>query len=88
MAKSAQPPRGAASPSPRMREAWKHFEGGDKLAARREAEGVLRDNPSEVDAREARELLERTRTPPVAFLLAGVAAALIVGLVALALFRM
>lgn len=57
----------------RMATAWKLFDQGDKLAARKAAEAVLAANPSAGEQQEARDLLERLRTPPFALLMAVVA---------------
>lgn len=54
----------------RMAAAWRLFDEGDKLAARKAAEAVLAANPSAAEQQEARDLLERLRTPPFAFLMA------------------
>lgn len=73
--------------SPQMKQAWKHFESGDKLTARREAKAVLAGNPGEEDARQARELIDRTRLPPIALYTAAAAALIIVSLIVLAAVR-
>lgn len=73
--------------SARMHEAWRRFEEGDKYAARREAKEILAGSPSEEDARQASELLERTTIPKVAFITAGIAAVVIVALILIAVVR-
>jgi hypothetical protein len=73
--------------SPRMVLAWRLFDEGDKLLARREAKAILAESPSAADAEQARELLDRTAIPRVALLAASAAAALIVLLVLLAIAR-
>lgn len=84
--------QGAAPPalknlSPQMQQAWKHFEAGDKVAARREARAVLSANPSEQDAQQANELLGRLELPKIAVILGGVAGVVILLLIALAVSR-
>ena len=70
-----------------MKRAWKLYDDGNVVAARKEAETVLAQPGSESDAAEARDLLERTRVPKQALLFAAIAAALILGLIALAALR-
>lgn len=67
--------------------AWRLFDEGNKLAARREARLVLAGNRGEAEAAQARELLERTGFPRsfVRFVL--VAGGLLVLLVLLAILR-
>jgi hypothetical protein len=73
--------------SARMERAWRLFDEGDKLLARREAKAILGDSSSGPDAEEARELLERTQIPRVALIAAGAAAALVLLLILLAIAR-
>lgn len=73
--------------SPQMQQAWKLFDAGDKVAARREAQAILSTNPPEADAQQARELLERLRMPRIAVILGGLAAVVIVVLIVLAVLR-
>ena len=54
MAKGGQTPKDPASP--RMQAAWKLKDSGDVVAARREAERILADNPSPEDKAQAEEL--------------------------------
>ena len=54
--------------------AWKLFDEGDKLSARKAAQAVLDANPTPKEKQEAEDLLERTRTPPFAFLMASIVA--------------
>ncbi len=55
-----------------MQGAWRHFESGDTVLARREAKKILASPPTEADAEQAKDLLSRTRIPPLAFIIAGV----------------
>ena len=64
----------------RMAAAWKLFDDGDKLSARKFAEAVIAGNPSAKERQEAVDLLERTGTPPFAWLMAA-----LVGFVAVTL---
>ena len=77
----------AAGGSARMQQAWKLYEAGDKLSARREAKAILESQPSEEDAKQAADLLERSKLPPVALYTAAGAAVLIVLLIILAIAR-
>lgn len=71
-----------------MKAAWKLYDAGDKILARREAQKILESgSPSEADASEARELLERTAPPKLFRGLAILAASLIALLVLLTLLR-
>ena len=56
----------------RMTFAWKLFDEGDKLSARKAAQAVLDASPTPKEKQEAEDLLERTRTPPFAYLMAGI----------------
>lgn len=78
MAKSTQPGKVSSS---QMKEAWKLFNSGDVVAARREARKLLADSPSTVDAEQAKDLIERTKVPRFAWYLAIAAAALILAMV-------
>jgi hypothetical protein len=73
MAKGQFPKTGSSS---RLKNAWKLYNAGDVVAARREANGVLADSPIPADAEQAKELIERTRVPRFAWYLALMAAAL------------
>ena len=77
----------APKASARMERAWRLFDEGDKLLARREARAILAGTTHGPDADQARELLERTRLPRLALLTAGAAAALILALILLAIAR-
>jgi hypothetical protein len=85
MAKGGQTPKDPASP--RMQAAWKFKDSGDVVAARREAERILADNPSPEDKAQAEELLRRANTPPVLYGFAILAAVILVLLVVLAAAR-
>jgi hypothetical protein len=85
MAKGGQTPKDPASP--RMQAAWKLKESGDVVAARREAERILADNPSPDDKLQAEELLRRGVTPAVLYGFAALAAFILVLLVVLAATR-
>lgn len=61
----------------RVKNAWKLYNAGDMVAARREAKAILADSPSASDAQQAKELIVRTQVPRFAFYLAAFAAALI-----------
>lgn len=73
----------------RIAPAWKLFDEGDKLAARRVAEKVLAENPTEKERKDAEELLSRLKTPHFAFIIAAVVAvaAIILALVARSLLE-
>jgi hypothetical protein len=75
-----QPPK--ASSGSQVKDAWKLYNAGDVVAARREARAVLADSPSAADAEQAKELIERTRVPRFAWYLALMAAALIFTMIA------
>jgi hypothetical protein len=85
MAKGGQTPNNPASP--RMQAAWKLKDSGDVVAARREAERILADNPSPDDKVQAEQLLRLTTTPRPLYGFALLAAALLVLLVVLAATR-
>jgi hypothetical protein len=55
-----------------MKDVWRLYESGDTVSARREARRVLAEAPSEADASQARELLERTQIPKMAWAVVGV----------------
>ena len=82
MAKSAQGKSATA-----LQDAWKLYEGGDKLSARKQAERVLAADPKGPASDEARELIERTEPPKIFRTLAIVAATLILLAVLVALLR-
>ena len=63
------------------------LEAGDVMTARREATRVLASAPDDASSQAARAFLERLRFPKRAFLLAGLALSLWVGMVLLAVFR-
>ncbi len=66
----------------KLKNAWKLYNAGDVVAARREARSVLADSPSSADAEQAKELIERTGVPRFAWYLALMAAALILTMIA------
>jgi hypothetical protein len=78
--------RAKAAPTA-MAGAWRLFDAGDKLAARREAQALLRNPPTPEDAEDAKRLLDCLRPPPVFKYFAALAAGLVCGLVALAVAR-
>jgi hypothetical protein len=84
MAKGAPkaPPAGAE-----MKAAWKLYEAGDVVAARRDAERVLAAGGSDADKQQAKELIDRTGFPRMGYVLAAVAAGLISLMMLLALLR-
>ncbi len=65
-----------------MKSASKLYEAGDVVAARREAKALLADSPSEAEAGQAKDLIDRTRVPRFAWYLALMAAALIITMIA------
>lgn len=73
--------------SARMHQAWRMFEEGDKLGARREAKDILAGTASEEETRQANDLLERTAIPKIAFITAAVAAVTIAVLILIAVVR-
>lgn len=85
MAKGGQTPKDPASP--RMQAAWKLKDSGDVVAARREAERILADNPSPQDKAQAEELLHRGSTPLALYGFAALATIILVLLVVLAATR-
>ncbi len=85
MAKGGQTPKDPASP--RMQAAGKLKDSGDVVAARREAERILADNPSPDDKAQAEELLRRANTPRSLYGFAILAAVILVLLVVLAATR-
>jgi hypothetical protein len=85
MAKGGQTPKEPASP--RMQAAWKLKDSGDVVAARREAERILADNPSPEDRAQAEELLRRATPPRALYGFALLGAFLLVLLVVLAATR-
>lgn len=78
MARGADAGKG---PSGRMKEAWKLYNAGDVVSARREARRLMAESPDEPDAEQARNLIERTEVPSFAWYLAVVAAALILAMI-------
>jgi hypothetical protein len=68
-----------------MDEAWRKYDLGDVVTARRLAKQVLAGSPSADIAGQANDLLQRTRTPVEAFYFAALAAVLIAVMVVLAI---
>jgi len=85
-AQEAGNPAGAAGAAA-MTEAWSLWDGGDKVAAKRAAQRVLQDAPSPDAAAEANDLLARLGTPWQAYAYGLFAAAVICGLILIAVFR-
>ncbi|MFL5320526.1 MAG: hypothetical protein ACJ790_12770 [Myxococcaceae bacterium] len=73
----------SAADKTRMAPAWKLFDEGDKLGARKIAKAVLHSSPTEKERAEAEDLLTRTKTPGIAWIFAGV---VIVAAIILTLF--
>lgn len=82
MAKGGQPKE-----NPLLVEARAAFEAGDKIVARSLAQQIIDAGANERDVAAARELLERTETPPLFKTYAAVAAALIAALIVIAVLR-
>ncbi len=80
MAKGVHAGKGASS---QIKEAWRLYNAGDMVSARREARALLADSPSDVDAEQARDLIDRTKIPRFAWYLALVAVALILTMIVL-----
>jgi hypothetical protein len=75
------------SGGPDMKTAWKHYESGDVVTARREAAAVLQGQGDGGDKEQAADLLERTRFPKMGWILAATAAGLISIMLVLAIAR-
>ena len=84
-------PRGATSTKPaissRMKQAWRHYESGDVVVARREAMEILAGSPSPVDTAQAEDLLQRTGVSKTALYYALGATLVISLLIVLAVLR-
>jgi len=84
-------PRGTTSAksaiSPRIKQAWRHYESGDVVVARREAKEVLAASASPADAAQAENLLQRTGVSKIALYYALGAALVISLLIVLAVLR-
>ncbi len=78
MGKGGRAEKGASS---KMKEPWRLYNAGDVVSARREARELLADSPSDADAEQARDLIDRTKIPRFAWYLALVAAALILTMI-------
>lgn len=70
-----------ASSGSRIKSAWRLYNAGDVVAARREAKAILVETPSAADAQQADELIERTRVPRFAWWVAAFAAGLILTMI-------
>jgi hypothetical protein len=76
-----------ASGGPDMKTAWKLYESGDVVAARREAQAVVQGQADAGEKEQANDLLERTRFPKMGWMLAALAAVLISIALSLAIAR-
>ena len=85
MAKGASSSKVALSPQ--MKTAWRLYEAGDVVGARREATQVLARSPSPTDASQARDLIDRTGVPTSALYFALFALALVALMIVLAVAR-
>ena len=70
-----------------MKQAWRHYESGDVVVARREAKEILAGSSSPGDAAQAEDLLQRTRVSKIALYYALGAALVISLLIVLAVLR-
>ncbi len=70
-----------------LQDAWKRFEAGDQVGARRAAQAVLAGTPSDTERAEARDLLDRTRPPVWAWPYVAGAAVMLALMLALAIAR-
>ncbi|HEY8206462.1 MAG TPA: molecular chaperone DnaJ [Myxococcaceae bacterium] len=70
-----------------LQEAWKRYEAGDHVGARREAQGVLDGQPSDAERAEAQALIARTGPPTWTWPYAAAAAVLLALMLALAITR-
>ena len=78
---------GQSKASGRMDAAWKLYDAGDVVAARREAQRILSDNPSEAEQAEAKDLVSRSGFPREGIYLAAAAAVLLVLFIILGIVR-
>lgn len=85
MPRTSTPPKVAISPQ--MKHAWRRYESGDVVVARREAKKVLEAPSAPGDAPQARDLLERTGVSKSALYYALLAATLILVLILIAWLR-
>ena len=76
-----------SSLSPKLKQAFRQYEAGDVVAARRQARLVLLESPSPADAAQAQDLIDRTGTPRAAFYFALLAALAICSMIILAVLR-
>ena len=70
-----------------MKQAWRRYESGDVVMARREAKAILAGSPSPADAAQAEDLWQRTRVSKTALYYALGAATVISLLIVLAVLR-
>jgi hypothetical protein len=84
MAKSG---KGEKDKAGALQEAWRRYEAGDQVGARREARRVLDEKPSDAVRAEAEGLIARTRPPTWAWPYAAVAAVVLALMLALAIAR-
>lgn len=70
-----------------LQEAWRRYEAGDQVGARREARRVLASSPGDAIRAEAEELIARTRPPIWAWPYAVGAAVVLALMLALAIAR-
>jgi hypothetical protein len=70
-----------------LQEAWRRYEAGDQVGARREAQRVLDGQPSDAERAEAQELIASTRPPTWAWPYAAAAAVVLALMLALAIAR-
>jgi hypothetical protein len=87
MAKASQ--RGEKGGGGALGEAWRLYEAGDKVGARREARQVLGASPppSDADRAEGEDLIARTRPPAWTWPYVAAAAAVLALMLALAITR-
>lgn len=71
----------------RIDAAWKLYDAGDVVAARREAQRILADPPAEAEADAARDLLKRAGFPREGLILAAIVATMIVLFILLGIAR-
>lgn len=77
-----------AASSPELVQAWRQFEAGDVVSARRTAAGLLATGSlSDSDQASAEDLISRTQFPKWAFAFAAFAGGVIVLLIVLAITR-
>jgi len=70
-----------------LQEAWRRYEAGDQVGARREARKVLDEKPADAVRAEAEALIARTGPPTWAWPYAAAAAVVLALMLALAIVR-